>query len=152
MKRLFKDKQLNLTLPETSENILFAAKERVGQILINLLSNAVNYTQDADAVEVRVEETEAFMKLIVHDTGAGIRKERRYGLFERCYRVDTARRKKGRGTGLGLAIVKLLVELYGGSISVDSIEGEYTAFTVTFQKLVIYTQNTSPFGEFFYCL
>src|SRR5699024_6506711 len=134
MKRLFKDKQLNLTLPEKSEHILFADKERVGQILINLLSNAVNYTQDGDDVEVRIEETEEFMKLIVHDTGAGIPKESIDRLFERFYRVDTARSKKDGGTGLGLAIVKHLVELHGGTITVDSIEGEYTAFTVTFQK------------------
>ena len=74
------------------------------------------------------------MKLIVHDTGAGIPKESIDRLFERFYRVDTARSKKDGGTGLGLAIVKHLVELHGGTITVDSIEGEYTAFTVTFQK------------------
>lgn len=134
MKRLFKDKQLNLTLPEKSEHILFADKERVGQILINLLSNAVNYTQDGDDVEVRIEETEEFMKLIVHDTGAGIPEESIDRLFERFYRVDTARSKKDGGTGLGLAIVKHLVELHGGTITVDSIEGEHTTFTVTFEK------------------
>src|SRR5699024_12641648 len=62
MKRLFKDKQLNLTLPEKSEHILFADKERVGQILINLISNADNYTQNGDDVNFRINETEDIMK------------------------------------------------------------------------------------------
>ena len=134
MKRLFKDRNLQLHLPENEEHMLYADKERVAQILVNLLSNAANYTHEGDTVEVKIEETNDSIELSVHDTGAGIPEESLSRLFERFYRVDSARSTADGGTGLGLSIVKHLVELHNASITVDSIEGEYTTFTVTFKR------------------
>ncbi|PLT31187.1 two-component system histidine kinase PnpS [Peribacillus deserti] len=107
---------------------------RIKQILINLISNAIAYTPSGGSVEVNLEETDQYAKIRVKDTGIGIAQEELPRIFERFYRIDKARSRNYGGTGLGLAIVKHLVEAHKGQIQVNSEPGKGTEFTVLLNK------------------
>lgn len=96
----------------------------------NLIDNAVKYTQPYGRVEVVTEITDKDIIIYVSDTGIGIPEGKLPRIFERFYRVDKARTKDTGGTGLGLSIVKHTAENHGGRVTVDSIVGEGTTFTV----------------------
>jgi len=117
-----KAKEKNLTLSvQNNQDILFEAdKERVKQIIINLIDNAINYTPENGSVSVSVDKTNDYVHFIVSDTGIGIDEESLTRIFERFYRVDKARSRNTGGTGLGLAIVKHIVEVHKGKIEIDS--------------------------------
>ena len=104
--------------------------DRVAQVLINLVGNAIAYTPAGGEVAVSVEETEKHAVMVVRDTGIGIPKEDLPRLFERFYRVDKARARRSGGTGLGLAIVKHIVEGHGGKVNVESKVGDGSTFRV----------------------
>ncbi|MBE9912448.1 cell wall metabolism sensor histidine kinase WalK [Paenibacillus donghaensis] len=129
---------LHSDIPE--ELFVEADEDKLRQILINLLSNAVSYTPDGGKVELSVrdrQDEEGLEKIIfkVSDTGIGIPKKDQPRIFERFYRVDKARSRSSGGTGLGLSIVKHLVELHHGEISVESELGIGTTFTVELPML-----------------
>lgn len=94
-------------------------KDRIKQLLINLIDNAIKYT-DKGYVEITCREDFKFLVIEIEDTGIGIDKKHIPRLFERFYRVDKGRSRKMGGTGLGLSIVKHIVELYNGKIRVES--------------------------------
>lgn len=105
--------------------------EKLELILSNLVANAYKYTNEGGQVTLRLlqEKENKQMKLLVSDTGIGIAKDQIEKVFERYYRVNE--NSKAVGDGLGLAFVKNLVELHGGTISVESEEGKGSTFTVT---------------------
>ncbi|MGA8941133.1 MAG: phosphate regulon sensor histidine kinase PhoR, partial [Thermoactinomyces sp.] len=107
-------------------------KDRLRQILLNLLSNAMNYTPQGGQIKVRATKSSSHFCLEISDTGIGIPEQDLPRIFERFYRVDKARARDSGGTGLGLAIVKHLVEEHHGHIDVKSKVGEGTTFTLTF--------------------
>ncbi|WP_239255218.1 two-component system histidine kinase PnpS [Listeria ilorinensis] len=109
-------------------------RDRLQQILINLLSNAIAYTPQQGRVRVIMEETDEQVCLTVQDNGIGIPAKDLDRIFERFYRVDKARSRHSGGTGLGLSIVKHLVESAGGSISVESVEEQGSSFHVYLPK------------------
>ncbi|WP_099222631.1 two-component system histidine kinase PnpS [Listeria costaricensis] len=109
-------------------------RDRLQQILINLLSNAIAYTPKQGRVQVIAEETDDQVCLTVQDNGIGIPAKDLDRIFERFYRVDKARSRHSGGTGLGLSIVKHLVESAGGSISVESVEEQGSSFHVYLPK------------------
>lgn len=104
--------------------------DRMKQLFINLMDNAVKYTEEG-SITVTCSETNNMLILSVKDTGIGIRKEHLSRIFERFYRVDKGRSRKQGGTGLGLSIVKHLVELYNGNLEVNSRPGEGTEFIIS---------------------
>lgn len=104
-------------------------ESRLEQVIINLVDNAIKYT-DEGSVQVSVREETGEAVLTVKDTGIGIPKEVQPRLFERFYRVDKARSRGTGGTGLGLSIVEKIVLHHGGYIQVDSAPGKGSAFTV----------------------
>lgn len=124
---------LHADIPE--ELFVEADEDKLRQILINLLSNAVSYTQDGGKVDLTIQDlqdTEGSDKVVikVSDTGIGIPKKDQPRIFERFYRVDKGRSRSSGGTGLGLSIVKHLVDQHHGEISVESELGIGTTFTV----------------------
>ncbi|MFP4697540.1 MAG: ATP-binding protein [Eubacteriales bacterium] len=104
-------------------------KDRIKQLLINLVDNAIKYTEKG-SVTLRCKEINKQLIIEVEDTGIGIEKEHIPRLFERFYRVDKGRSRKQGGTGLGLSIVKHIVELYKGVIKVETIVGVGTKFII----------------------
>ncbi|HWO75508.1 MAG TPA: ATP-binding protein [Bacillus sp. (in: firmicutes)] len=123
--------QSNINLRQYKMN---ADPYRIKQMIINLVNNALTYTQAGGLVEVNVFEKDQWMVLQVKDTGIGIEKQELPRIFERFYRVDKARSRNSGGTGLGLAIVKHLVEAHKGKIEVESQVGEGTTFTIYLPK------------------
>jgi two-component system phosphate regulon sensor histidine kinase PhoR len=111
---------------------VYADHDRLAQILINLVDNAVKYTRENGWVTVRARPGDAaYAEIRVRDTGVGIPAADLPRITERFYRVDKARSRELGGTGLGLAIVKHLVLAHGGELSIESQEGEGTTVRFT---------------------
>lgn len=114
---------------------------RVRQIIVNLLTNAVKYTKSGKIVlEIGYEKTDGhriWLKIKVSDTGIGIKQENIKHLFDTFARIDIGKNHSIEGTGLGLSIVKQLVDLMGGSISVDSEYGKGSVFTALIPQQIV---------------
>ncbi len=109
---------------------------QLGSAIYNLLDNAVKYIgADGGTVSVRAHRHDDRIELGVHDSGIGIPRRDLDRIFERFYRVDRGRSRASGGTGLGLSIVRHVVANHGGTIEVDSTEGEGTTFTVRLPAL-----------------
>lgn len=102
----------------------------LAQVVINLITNAIQYNRDGGNVKISLAIKGDFVELIVADTGLGIADEDQRHLFERFYRVDKARSRGAGGTGLGLSITRSLVAAHGGSIELESVEGQGTTVRV----------------------
>ena len=110
---------------------LDADAARLGQVLDNLVSNALKYTREGGRVVVSATEKDANLRLEVADNGIGIPHDELGQLFSRFYRASTATRLAIPGTGLGLVIVRAIVERHDGTVSLYSFEGEGTRVTVS---------------------
>ncbi len=127
-----KGKQITLAVSMDAKPVMAAAeKDRVKQMAINLIDNAIKYTPSGGTVTVAVTQEDGFGILRVEDTGIGIPQGNIPRLFERFYRVDKSRSRALGGTGLGLAIVKHIVKLFEGHITVSSEVGKGSVFTVS---------------------
>ncbi len=109
------------TLPEIT-----ADKERIEQVLINILSNAIKYTPDGGRIQLSAAASQSLIEIRVSDNGIGIPSDDLPHLFERFYRVEKSRTSETGGTGLGLAIAKEIVEAHGGAIGIESTPGAGT--------------------------
>jgi len=116
------------------KKLVFVDEKKVEKILWNLLSNAVEYTDNDGVVFFSAEEIEQngnlFLKIVVKDTGRGIPKEAQHKIFNRFYQHQETKRNLTEGTGIGLSIVNELVHLHHGSVSVNSDPGYGSTFTV----------------------
>lgn len=111
-----------------------ADKAKLEQILINLLDNAIKYSPDHGLITIATAAAGPMVKVSITDTGLGIPAKDLQRVFERFYRVDEARSREQGGTGLGLSIVKHLVQVHGGSITVESLLGKGSTFIFTLRK------------------
>ena len=107
-----------------------ADERKVKQVVVNLLANAVKFTPDGGTVRLRAERENGQVRLAVHDTGIGIAPEDQERIFEEFQQAGHQTEKSREGTGLGLALSRRMVELHGGTISVDSVPGKGSTFTV----------------------
>ncbi len=108
-----------------------ADPQRIGQVLRNLVSNAVHYTSPGGTVTLSARRRDDVVLLEVRDTGCGIAPEHVPNVFERFYRADPSRARSTGGAGIGLAVVKQLVEAHGGTVGVTSTPGEGSCFSFT---------------------
>ncbi|NNV03153.1 ATP-binding protein [Brevibacillus sp. MCWH] len=118
---------------------IYADKDRVAQIVKNLVKNAVKFT-DEGTIRITAEPDGEWVRMSVADSGIGIAADDLPRIWERFFKVDRGRSKKNKGTGLGLAIVKELVELHDGTITVESEPGLGTTFTVWLPTVEKYRQ------------
>ncbi len=121
--------KIKTSLSTTEQDEVFGDKERLRQVLNNLLSNAINYNKDGGEVILSAERKSNSIVISVKDTGVGIPEEHLSRIFERFYRIDSDRSRALGGTGLGLAIVKHILEAHNSSITVESKVGEGSNFS-----------------------
>ena len=105
-------------------------QSRLKELLLNLMGNGIKYTESGGRVETTIHLQNNQAVITVADNGIGIPAEAQGRVFERFYRVDKGRARKNGGTGLGLAIVKHIVQLYGGTVTLESKVGKGSTFTV----------------------
>jgi two-component system phosphate regulon sensor histidine kinase PhoR len=108
--------------------------QKIHQVFVNLLSNAISYTQEGGLVTVGVQPAEGGVEVSVTDNGIGIAPEYLSRIFERFYRIDKSRSREEGGTGLGLSIVKHIVEAHGGWVNVKSKPGQGSHFSFFLPK------------------
>jgi len=129
MSVLARDK-LQLRLGEIDQVLVCGDQDRLKQVLVNLIGNAINYTPSGGVVTIGLGKVSQQAKLTIHDTGPGIPAEDLPHVFERFYRGEKSRTRSrdGKGFGLGLSIAYWIVRNHGGRIDVDSKEGHGTTF------------------------
>lgn len=109
---------------------VFADSDKISQVIVNLLSNALKYSPAGETVRITVARDANWAVLKVKDTGIGISSQDLPYIFERFYRADKSRNRESGGSGVGLAIVKAIVDAHGGEIRVSSVMNKGTEFTV----------------------
>lgn len=125
------DKKNICLIVDTAPTIMIQAnRNRIKQMLINLIDNAINYNIENGSVRIKAVKADGRLVVTVADTGIGISQQHQSRVFERFYRVDKGRSRNMGGTGLGLSIVKHIVNLYDGDIKVESEPGKGTKFTI----------------------
>jgi len=130
LKPLADEKQISISYaPLDVMPKVMADVGRVKEVVVNLLGNAIKYTQQGGTVEIVNEQRDGMVITHVKDNGFGISKEAQTKLFEKFYRVQNEKTKNIQGTGLGLFIVKQIIEKMGGQIWVVSEEGKGSTFS-----------------------
>jgi signal transduction histidine kinase len=124
---------LTLKVPETPIRIRHDP-QRIGQVVANLVNNAIKFTAPGGAIAVDVAAAAEGAAIEVRDTGVGIDPAELPHIFERFYRGSQANEARGSGSGLGLAIVRSIVDMHGGTVEVESRLGVGSRFTVTLPR------------------
>jgi signal transduction histidine kinase/DNA-binding NarL/FixJ family response regulator len=132
---LKKNIELNWDIDEELNNNFLSDPYRIKQVLTNLISNSVKFTHEG-SVEVTARQENNTVIISVLDTGIGIARERQQDVFKEFTQAHTGIEKKFGGTGLGLTISKKIIELLGGTINLESEEGQGSIFTVTIPALI----------------
>jgi len=131
LKHMANSKEIKLTLTVPEQNItVWGNIDRLKQVLTNLLDNAIKHSEAGGAVCVELGMKNDCSYISVENSGPGIPREELENIWERFYKVDKSRSRRGTGTGLGLSIVKKIVEMHGGKVSVESEPGHGAIFTL----------------------
>lgn len=131
---LAEDKNINIIMQIDDGISIKGSTDRFRQMLVNLIENAIKYSDEGGRIWVGAEDDGQHVTVSVKDEGMGIAPEHHDRLFERFYRVDKSRSKKVGGTGLGLSIVKHIAALFGAALKVESEVGKGSTFFVIFNK------------------
>ena len=130
-------KNIDLSLlvsPDVEDYTVYADWQRIRQVMNNLVSNAINYTQEGGEVDVEVKDEDKYLLVEVRDNGPGIPPKDQKRIFERFYRVDKSRSRVMGGTGLGLAIVKHIIDNHQSEIRIESSPKKGTTFSFHLPK------------------
>ncbi len=125
-----KNIEINLNI-EPSDFIIKIDANKLKQILYNLISNSIKFTEEGGKIQINITKNLAYMKLIIEDNGIGIKKEDQKRIFNEFEQVDNSYERKYEGTGLGLPLTKKLVEMHGGEIFLISNIGTGTKIIIT---------------------
>jgi len=128
------EKEIKLVYEKNEPIMIEADADRLKQVFLNLITNAIAYTPKEGSIILSATENDSRIIIKIKDTGIGIEKKEIPRIFERFYRVDKARSRNSGGTGLGLAIVKHIIEAHKGSIIVKSEIGKGTIFIIELNK------------------
>jgi len=124
-----KNNKINLIFDTNIEEVItYCDPNKIERIMLNLLSNAIKYTEDNGLIEVNIDANEYEIVVSVKDTGIGIPKEKLEFIFDRFCQVDDSLNRICEGSGIGLSLVKNLVQMHGGSVSVNSKVNEGSEF------------------------
>ncbi|MDR2356427.1 MAG: cell wall metabolism sensor histidine kinase WalK [Clostridiales Family XIII bacterium] len=126
-----KEQHLNVLFDEEARIRVDMDRDRVEQVVLNILSNAIKYTNEKGRIDIDAYVNGKNAQIIVSDNGIGIPEEQISRVFERFFRVDKARSRSAGGTGLGLAISRQIIEEHKGSIEIESKEKKGTRVTIT---------------------
>ncbi len=129
-----KSQKLHLATPP-GKALIFADKNRIMQVITNLLSNASKYSPESRNVWLRVAKVDDHLAFEVKDEGFGISQEDQKKMFNAFFRVDSEETRSIEGTGLGLGIAKGIVEIHGGQMEMESEPGEGTTFSFEIHNL-----------------
>ena len=132
-----KENKITLRFAENYSNEILVScdKDKIGQVMQNLIINAIKYSDPDTELVVRFTDVERNILIEIEDNGPGIDEKHISRLFERFYRVDKSRARNEGGTGLGLSIVKHIIEAHGHTVQVRSKEGEGSNFFFTLTKI-----------------
>lgn len=125
-------RKISLVFEEINPAIINGDRNQVTMAVHNLIENAINYSPDSTRVAITLKVADAITEIAVSDQGIGIPEKDLERIFERFYRVDPARSRLTGGTGLGLSIVKHIATNHGGDVSLWSVEGAGSTFTIRF--------------------
>lgn len=131
-------RNISLSYTELADLQVLGDRHQIEMAISNLIENAINYSPDGTRVAIALRAQDDLAEISISDQGIGIPEKDIERVFERFYRVDPARSRATGGTGLGLSIVKHVVANHGGDISVWSVEGAGTTFTI---RLPLYMKN-----------
>ncbi len=126
----FLSKGISMEFDGTSTEI-YADRDKISQVIVNLLSNALKYTPEGGLVTINIESQNDSVKMMIKDNGQGIPEEDIPYIFERLYRADKSRNRLTGSSGIGLTITRAIVAAHGGTIEVKSGENKGAEFTVT---------------------
>lgn len=124
------DKNIKIHLDSMADGFLILDPDRIRQLLLNLIDNAIKYNKPGGEIRINSQRTNSQFILAVQDTGIGIEPQDIENIFERFYRVDKARSREEGGSGLGLSIVKWIIDAHGGTIKVESEKNKGSTFVV----------------------
>lgn len=133
-------RNISLSFTKMGDFEVLGDRRQIEMAVSNLVENAINYSSDGTRVAVALRKRDALAEISISDQGVGIPEKDIERIFERFYRVDPARSRATGGTGLGLSIVKHVVNNHGGDISVWSVEGAGSTFTI---RLPLFENNDS---------
>jgi signal transduction histidine kinase len=130
-RQVAEDKHIDLVVTVAPDvGVVMVDRDKMEKIVLNLQFNALKFTPTGGRVELRVGKEGEELVLRVSDTGIGIPAKDLPNMFSRFFQVDSSSRRKFQGVGIGLALVKELTELHGGTVGVESVEGQGTTFTI----------------------
>lgn len=133
----FENKGIELAFHAEYTEIV-ADQDKLSQVIINLLSNALKYTNEGGSVKLTISKFNHFVEITVTDTGIGISEDDLPHVFERFYRADKSRTRSTGGSGIGLTITRAIVKAHGGKIKIESTVGVGTKVNVILPKVHIY--------------
>ncbi|MDF2547311.1 MAG: domain S-box protein [Anaerosolibacter sp.] len=133
---------------DIEEKVLACDPDTLERVMLNLLANAMKFTNPGGMIKVNVHDKAEHIVITVSDTGIGIPKEKLNSIFERFRQVDKSLTRSHEGSGIGLSLVRSLVELHGGTITVESVVGKGSSFIITLpvKSVKDKTQEDHPIG------
>jgi signal transduction histidine kinase len=141
------EQPVKIYLDEVDQVLVLGDRDRLKQLILNLVDNALKYTPPNGEVHLGLSKSADSVHFYVRDSGMGIAQEELGHIFDRFYRVDKARSRAQGGTGLGLSIAKSIVEAHQGEIRVESELGQGTTFYVTLPLMRETGLNGRPAGS-----